>query len=344
MAIISIQGSDFCLDGKPLHQGRVWNGISLKGLLLNSRMVQGAFDDANPETRAQWAYPDGTPFDPERNTAEFLENMPLWKAHGLDAFTYNLQGGSPRGYSKEQPWLSSGLNADGTLKPDYLRRWEAIISRADELGLVVILGIFYFGQEPRLDGESAIRSATERVVDWIIQRRWRHVLLEINNECDVPRYRFDISRPARVHELITLAQERSTGRVDTPAGRLLVSTSYGGGTIPRPNVVGCADYLLIHGNGVKEPRRITEMVAQTRDVEGYRGQPILFNEDDHFDFGQPDNNFVAALRAGAGWGYFDWRMPGEGFEQGYQSLPVDWGINSDRKRGFFNLVKAMTGA
>ena len=32
-------------------------------------------------------------------------------------------------------------------------------------------------------------------------------------------------------------------------------------------------------------------------------------------------------------------MKNEGFDEGYQSVPVNWGISSDRKRGFFNKVK-----
>ena len=70
--------------------------------------------------------------------------------------------------------------------------------------------------------------------------------------------------------------------------------------------------------------------------------PVLFNEDDHFDFDKPGNNMVAATKAYASWGFFDYRMEGEGFEQGYQNVPVDWGINSDRKKGFFNKVKEIT--
>jgi hypothetical protein len=36
-------------------------------------------------------------------------------------------------------------------------------------------------------------------------------------------------------------------------------------------------------------------------------------------------------------------MKDESFECGYQSVPVDWGINSDRKKGFFKLLKEITG-
>ena len=51
--------------------------------LLNSRMVQGIFDDRNPETVKNWAYPDTGKWDPERNTREFIAAMPDWRRHGL---------------------------------------------------------------------------------------------------------------------------------------------------------------------------------------------------------------------------------------------------------------------
>jgi hypothetical protein len=46
----------------------------------------------------------------------------------------------------------------------------------------------------------------------------------------------------------------------------------------------------------------------------------------------------------ASWGYFDYRMKDEGFDEGYQSVPVNWGISSERKRGFFGLLAQITGA
>ena len=85
------------------------------------------------------------------------------------------------------------------------------------------------------------------------------------------------------------------------------------------------------------------MVRQTRAVPGYTAKPILFNEDDHFDFDKPENNFTAALSEHAGWGYFDFRMKEEKFDDAYQSVPVNWGLSSDRKRGFFKLLAEITG-
>jgi hypothetical protein len=199
--------------------------------------------------------------------------------------------------------------------------------------MVVILGIFYFGQDERLENEAAVVRAVDNTIDWLFDRNYRNVLIEINNECDI-RYDHAILQPGRIHELIDQVKSKTRhGR------RFLVSTSYGGGTVPGANVVGSADYLLLHGNAVEDPDRITAMVEQTRRVAGYRQVPIVFNEDDHFGFDQPVNNFVAATRAYASWGFFDFRMQGEGFDDGYQSVPVNWGISSPRKKAFFEKLR-----
>lgn len=334
----TIVGDAFHINGKPTYAGRTWKGKRIEGLLLNSRMVQATFDDLNPDTVEKWAYPDTKKWDPERNTREFIAALPEWRRHGLLAVTLNLQGGSPQGYSKGQPWENSAFASDGSLRSAYLRRLERILDRADELGMVVILGLFYFGQDERLRDETAVQRGVDNVLDWLFAKGYRNVLIEINNECNV-RYDHAILKPDRVHELI----ERV--RKDVRKGhRFLVSTSYGGGTIPGEKVVRASDFLLLHGNGVKEPARITDMVQRTRKVPGYRPMPILFNEDDHFDFDEPTNNFMAAVSAYASWGYFDYRMKDEGFAEGYQSVPVDWGTNSPRKKGFFQLLAEITGA
>ena len=111
--VVTIQGREFLVNGRPTYEGRTYDGMKVQGLLFNSRMVQGIFDDRNAETRSRWRYPDG-PWDPERNTREFIDAMPLWRAKGLLAFTINLQGGSPEGYSRSQPWMNSSFETDGT--------------------------------------------------------------------------------------------------------------------------------------------------------------------------------------------------------------------------------------
>ena len=336
---VTIEGDKFFINGMPTYAGRTWKGKKIVGLMMNSRMVQGVFDDLNPETVSRWTYPDTGKWDAERNVREFLAAMPVWRAHGLLSFGINFQGGSPEGYSSKQPWINNAYRADGTLLPDYAARMKRVIDFADDLGMVVVLGYFYFGQDQRLTDEAAVIRAVDETTRWVLAHGWRNVLIEVNNECNV-RYDHAILQPARVHELI----DRVKALKSASGYRLLVSTSYGGNTIPMENVVRSSDYLLLHGNGVSDPKRIAEMVQLTRKVAGYTTKPIFFNEDDHFNFEVPVNNFTAALGEYCGWGYFDFRMKGEGFDEGYQSIPANWGISSPRKAGFFRLLAEITGS
>ncbi len=337
--VVSIVSDRFFINGQPTYKDRKWKEQTVEGLLMNSRMVQAIFDDRNPETVSRWAYPDTKKWDADRNTAEFIEMMPIWRQHGLLAMTLNLQGGSPEGYSKDQPWYNSAINSDGTLDPRYMARLERVIDKADELGMVVILGLYYFGQDQRVHDEAAVTAGVDAATDWLISKRYTNVLVEVNNECNVKAYDHDILKPDRVHELIERVRERSLRQNH----RLLVGTSYGGNAIPRPNVVKASDFLLLHGNGVSDPKRIGEMVRLTRQIEGYRPMPVLFNEDDHFNFDQPENNFVSALQEYSSWGFFDYRQKGEGFDEGYQSVPVNWKTSSSRKQGFYKLLSEITG-
>jgi hypothetical protein len=335
---VSIEGDAFRINGRPTYEGRTWKGHKVEGLLFNARLVQGIFDDLNPATVGLWAYPDTRKWDPERNTREFVAAMPEWRKHGLLAFTLNLQGGSPQGYSREQPWHNSAFTAKGDLRPEYLARLERILDRADELGMVVILGLFYFGQDERLRDEDAVKCGVDHAVTWVLEKGYRNVLIEVNNECDVPRYHHAVLKPDRVHELIERVKSiKRDGR------RLSAGTSFGGGTVPVESVVRASDFLLIHGNAQDSPDKITALIRRTRAVPGYRPMPVLINEDDHFDFDRPRNNLVAAVEEHVSWGYFDYRMKGEGFDDGFQSPPVNWAISSPRKKAFFALLRDMTG-
>ncbi len=342
---VSINGGDFHINGQPTYAGRTWNGHRIEGLLMNARFVQATFDDLSPETRDTWKLPDGSAYDAVLNTQQFVDFLPTCREHGLLAFTLNMQGGNPRGYGKNQPWHNSAFEADGTLRDDYRRRFEQIIDAADSLGMVVVLGLFYFGQDERLADEAAVVRATDEAIDWLVERGDGNVVIEIANECDIGDcdlggnfyYEHAILRSERAHELVDRVRERSDGN-------LLASTSYRGDALLRPNVAKAADYILLHGNSVEEPAKLRENIRKSRDIDGYRGQPIVINEDDHFAFDQEDNNLIAAVSEHVGWGLFDYRMQGEPFEAGYQSVPTDWSMDHRRKRGFFEKLAEITGA
>ena len=335
--IVEIVGADFHLNGRPTYEGRHWQGHRVEGLLGNLRMVQAVFDDLNPETAVRWAYPDTKTWDPERNVAEFIAAMPSWREHGLLAITVNLQGGSPEGYSAAQPWNSSGFHEDGTLRPAFTRRLTRVLEAADRLGMVVILGYFYFGQDQRLRDEAAVLRATDEATQWILAGGWRNVLIEIANETGHPDYDHAILQPERISELIKRVQGHQRD-----GHRLKAGTSGCGGVVPRESIVQASDFILLHGNGVHNPEDIGHMVQRTRRVPGYRPMPILFNEDDHEGFDQPQHNFGVATAHHASWGWFDYRRKGEAHREGYQSLPIDWRSESARKRAFFAELREIT--
>jgi hypothetical protein len=333
---ISIDGDMFLINGRPTYAGRNYRGMKVEGLLMNSRMVNGIFDDMNPSTRSIWNYPDTGKWDPERNTREFVSAMPAWRKHGLLSFTINLQGGRPQNYPGEQPWYNSAFDDNGALRKTYLRRAARILKEADILGMAPILGCFYFGQDLRLRNEAAVIRGLEEAAAWVGESGHRNVLLEVNNECDHD-YHHAILHPDRVHELIDRAKSlRWRGE------RLLVGTSFGGGTIPPEDVVAASDFVLLHGNGIHDPAAIAGMVDQVRRLPSYRHKPILFTEDQACNFDQPNNNMLAAARSYASWGFLD--VGENNYRDGYQSPPVNWGINTTPKQGFFRLVQEMTGS
>ncbi len=127
----SIKGEAFHINGQPTYKGRTWNGKKIEGLLMNSRMVQATFDDLNAETRSKWTYPDTKKWDADRNTREFIAALPEYRKRGLLAVTLNLQGGSPTGYAKDQPWHNSAFKEDGSLRPEYLTRVEKVLDKAE---------------------------------------------------------------------------------------------------------------------------------------------------------------------------------------------------------------------
>lgn len=328
---VSIVGDEFYVNGRPTFEGKTWRGMKIQGLLPNARLVNGIFDDKTDSTRYKWAYPDTKVWDANRNTKEFVENMPIWKDKGLLAFTINLQGGSPEGYSKNQAWHNSAIMPDGSLDMEYMNRLKLILDKADELQMVVILGLYYFGQEKFINDAVAAKNGIKNAVEWVLKNDYRNVLLEINNECDF--YKLDGLSPETVHKSIEYAKTITyNGR------RLLVSTSYAGKMVPSDKVIAASDFILLHGNGVWKPENITVQVDSVRKSPAYTTKPIVYNEDDHFKFDQEVNNFVKATEAYASWGYFDFRKKDEPFEQGFQCIPADWGINSERKKGFFNIL------
>jgi CubicO group peptidase (beta-lactamase class C family) len=266
-------------DGRWHIGGRVTNpGSAAEGLLMNVRMVNATFEDRNPATR-----PAG--FDADKNTDEFIAQIPRYAASGVNAFTLCLQGGMP-GYEGA---LNSAFEPDGSLRPDYLRRVERAIAACDEHRVAVILGCYYQRQSKILRDDVALRAGVVNVVRWIKDRGYPHVVLEIANEYPHRGFAHALLRdPRGQRSLIRLAKET--------APDLLVTSSGLGDGVFHAVVAEACDFLTPHWNSTKSE----DIPARLAVLKQY-GKPIVVNEDD-----KTGERAAAALEAtvagGAGYG------------------------------------------
>jgi hypothetical protein len=53
------------------------------------------------------------------------------------------------------------------------------------------------------------------------------------------------------------------------------------------------------------------------------------------------NHLLASVDEYESWGYYDQGQ--SNYQDGFQSPPVNWAINTDNKKQFFELVKKVTG-
>ncbi len=244
---VSIVGNQWRINGTVTYPG-----TKAEGLLMNVRMVNCVFEDLKRPN-----------FDPEKNTDEFIAEVPDYVAHGVRAFTVNLQGGMP-GYEGA---VNSAFNSDGTLRQSYLRRVRRVITACDEQGVVVILGCFYQRQDQVLKDENAVRAGLVNAVRWVKACGFTNVVLEVANEFGHSGFDHALLRtPEGQVELIRLAKQT--------APHLLVSTSALGHGRQHEPVAAAGDFLLVHFNSVSL-REIPDRLAALK----HFGKPIVCNED-----------------------------------------------------------------
>lgn len=348
---IAVDGSRFLINGTPTYSGMEYGGKPVEGLLLNSRMVQALFDDACDATRDRWRYPDTRVWDPDRNTDEFCAALPSYREHGLLAVTVGLQGGgsvyTPEVYDHFE---NSAFAPDGAFRKPYFDRLLRIIKTADAVGMVVIVNYFYVKHVKRIVDDGLIREITEQTTDWLLRTGHRNILVDLANEA-AAWWRRPLFEPARIHALIDVVKS-----TELDGRRLLVGASTGGGRqIPTGKWLATEDVSMPHGNGCT-PVELTAKLRALKQQPEYRARPrpICVNEDSVFV-----DNLEAAVAEGCSWGFYcqgygsgykdrsDWTTHGResDYDQlsGFQTVPVNWGINTPIKRTFFDKVREISG-
>ncbi len=310
---VSIIGAEWYFNGEIINPGS-----PAEGLLMNVRMVNSVFEDSGPELEKQ--NPD---FNPEENTDEFIKAVPEYVSNGVNAFTISLQGGLP-GYEGA---VNSAFNSDGTLKPDYLERVEKVIRACDTNNAAVILTLFYQRQhshESALSGKEAIFKALENTVNWISEKEFTNVVLEISNEYrhggyqNWPDGEWLRSEAAQV-ELILRAKELNPS--------LLLSTSGMGNGLYHEDLAQTADFLLIHFNNTS-----LEDYQDKIDALKKYNKPIVCNEDHKI---KQEGAIALALSVlnGSSWGYMNIKTN--------QHMPFDFnGVEDDK--AVYNMFNAVT--
>jgi hypothetical protein len=358
--VVGIRGPFFTINGHLTYTkeaGFPNADPNLVGTLLNVRAVQALFDDANyPKQGSKqnpyktaglmgdvsWDYPDTRKWAPERNTREFIAELPGWRSTGLLAFTVNLQGGAPTdghfGVGDEvlQSHDDSGFDPQGNLKPAYAGRLQRVIEEADKLGMVVIVGYFYQGTNQRILADPEDRYAKEAIRQaslFLKNLPNRNILIEIVNETNPQSYEHPIMQPDGILDAVLLAQK-------TVEHQIPVSFSWPG---PIPQAAGrpidsailAADFILFHTNH-QTPEDVHQNIFNAHRWAGYN-RPLLINED-----GVSPMNLHAAVQDRVGWGFYD--QGWNNYLDGFQSPPTNWGISTPVKWMFFEQVARLTGS
>ena len=167
--VVGIRGSQFTINGKPSYTrtpgfpSRIRRNVA--GTLLNVRAIQAIFDDANYPNEGSrltrtspihsdqsWDYPDG-PWDPRTERPRILHRdlgLAALRAAWRDSeCTQRPPDGNYGERITLQPHNNS-IDPNGSLKPAYAGRLRRVIAEADRLGMVVIVGFFYFGSNERI--------------------------------------------------------------------------------------------------------------------------------------------------------------------------------------------------
>ena len=318
---VSIVGEQWYVNGEPANKGKQWKGAPIEGTLFNARMVNAVFDDLNDHSKHIWKYPDTGVWDAERNTREMVAAMDDYAAKGLQAVTVSLQGGSPCGnnpsdnhepcgsmYNRD----SSSFSADGRLRVSAFNRMASIIEKADELGMVVFMQLFYPDIAWRLfeSDDANVERAADNTVDWLIGHNYENVVLDVCNECNLCQFmpnRGDPHGPCPQErmDLATLnwppygdhggLLDRIRNRARARGKELILSSSYVGGYLPcRHNTPSKAeqpcrevtyfDYINIHGNNLWQYKdgSLAEMVDIVRMFQEFKARPmpVVISEDD----------------------------------------------------------------
>jgi hypothetical protein len=113
----------------------------------------------------------------EQTTEDLIAFLPEYKRYGLNIVSVFLMG------SRYGDVI--GFNEDATLNQVYSNRLEKIIQAADELEMVILVGVLYWGDsKSKWDawGQKEAEKAVYNTVKWLSSRGYKNVFIDVDNE------------------------------------------------------------------------------------------------------------------------------------------------------------------
>lgn len=300
-----IHGQDFYINGKKTYTELAGSDPAIHGLLFNTRLIQGVFDDRNPENRGKYDR-FGKRFSPEQNTDDLIAALPAWYEKGVRAITVGLQGGGPIYTYEDWSVIDSGcFSRDGKeMDPAYCDRLVRLLEACDHLGMLVIVSVLYQAQAHLLQDGVALAEAVRTTCCFLADLPFQNIILEIANEQDVGDFQKHplISSGEGMGFLIRMAKEWSKGR--------FAVGSSGGGGVWKQEILDNSDVVLVHGNGLQR-REYYDFIRTVR--LHAPDKPIVCNEDS-----QCFSQLSVCRATHTSWGYYN--------NLTKQEPPADWGI------------------
>ncbi len=280
---------------------------SVRGSLALVRVTQGVFDDEWLKERS---------YDPDANTDRLIQQLDLYRAHGVGGIVVSLQGGDP-GYSADVNGVDRGASADlgeksgalvsayqpdGSLKPGWMDRLDRLIEAANRRGMVVCLVLFQQDQDEALDSRQAIVSAAANVARHLIERNARNVMIDVADAWDEPEGRWDhrLFIPRYVEYLIREVR----AQFQHADFSLPIGASSGSGMLYPMSLARLCDMVLLQGDG----RSAADKLARSKQFKEY-GRPVLMVSDTNGGDStsgelETERAIAAAYLSGAsGWSY-----------------------------------------
>lgn len=113
----------------------------------------------------------------EQSAIDLIANLNVYIEHGLNTVSVFLMG--------NRFGDIAGYRSDASLEPVYADRLESIIKRAEELGIVVIVGCLYWGESrgKHIDWtQDDMNRAVANTAQWVAKKNFGTVILDPDNE------------------------------------------------------------------------------------------------------------------------------------------------------------------